>query len=561
MAGKKARCKKCSHSFCLPGGDENAPTASVPGEESTPLSVISDPFAFQAGSAEIGSLPTPVAKAKTQSRSSRKSWSGGSSPTHRRKNGLVVAIALAMLAIAGAACAYVYFNPAKPETPPTKPVAEKPASEPKDKSSRKRDLGKDTPPVDSKDAKDTKPAAPAELANRNNVRNEKAQLSEIKAKRMVTISGAFKLPAPPAKAEKFEKPSIKFEAEHAYAAVQRFFISGGDNPVAVIQWASDGGFQGKGGRDTVDRYNLASGTRIDRTEVDVEPAQARVSDVSPQGEVFACEGPVGTLTIYDLNAKAKTGVAVKPFEDAKPTAALAAIYFLDEKSILVVSKTGLLETWNIREGKRTKNSTLGAGFNDLAAGRTLAMKADRSRLAVVAAGVVHEVPVNTLLAKPVLTLPRGFEKGFALALGDSGDRIVVAYQANQPGLHTMIVSGRANDPKLVQLPIDEAAGIPAQMSFCGPECFVFGFEATAAAVAFETEINKPMAVIFPAAPLARHADGAGKHYVLMSDAADAMKCVVLGVDFPPDDYLPLRNEAVEAKAPVGFLLALEGLGR
>jgi len=186
------------------------------------------------------------------------------------------------------------------------------------------------------------------------------------------------------------------------------------------------------------------------------------------------------------------------------------------------------------------------------------MKPDRSAMLVVAGESVFEVPVKSLTPRAVLGLPHGGGEGLAISI-DSADRLAVAYLAVQPGPHTRVIVARLGDPKpSTDLHIDESVGVIESLDWCGPDAFALSFDKLGVGVVYETEVNKPMATLWPHGGVARHAVAGGKHYVLM---IDDKKCVLLGLDFPPDDYLPLRNEAVQAKAPIGFLLTPEGIGR
>ncbi|CAN5432544.1 hypothetical protein BH11PLA2_BH11PLA2_36650 [soil metagenome] len=580
MAGKKARCKKCQHSFRIPGSEPTTEpnlgpethTASI-GEESTQLSVVEQPaFSFEAPTAEDSPEDPTEPKSRGKYKSStvmpaKRSSSGSRQSGSRHKadssksGAMLLLSGIAAVVVAGGAGAYFLTNSSKPEL--AQSSAAKPPAPEKDKDAAKAPV-KET--VKNKTKDETKADRKLTVEKGPDVKAGTGKAIEpkpgdTKQKKGIAVSGGIKLPAPPAKADKFTKPIAKVSTDHAFTPVKRLFVSGGDNPVAVVVWASDAGFQGKGAKDTVDRYSLASGDRIDRTEVDSD-AGLRASDLSPNGEQFIQEGPAGTLTLYDLNGKQKSGKPFKPFasDDAKaPPQVLTAAYFADEKTVITVAKSGLLEGWNVREGTKTESGSIGA-VADYVAGHSLGIKSDRSMIVAVAGETVFEVSTKSLQSKSVMTLPKGSDKAYAAALSDTGDQVAVAYRATTPGPHTMIAVVRIGDAKVTTFHMDESNGLPEMLDWCGPECFVTAFDKNGTALAFDTEVKRPLATLWPGGP-AKHAVANGKHYTLMADPADAKKCLLLGVDFPPDDYLPLRNEAVEAKAPVGFLLTAEGIGR
>jgi hypothetical protein len=559
MGGKKARCKKCQHSFRLPG--DAAPDASAE-EESQQLSVVDQPaFSFE-GPAD-GAMATPASpsrgKYKSASASTRSSMAGARAKP-KSSGGRVVVFTLVALALAGVAAAVVLLNQEKPQPAAS---AGKPPEKDKDDKLPAKSTDKETTAKANEDGKAANKATPTKTGPEP-AKAGSAPKAAAARKNTTVVTGGLKFPPPPAKPQSTAKPTAKLAIDAALSTVKAFTITGGDQPMAVLVRSTDVGFQGQGGKDTVDRYSLDTGNRLDSTEVDAVPAAAvRVIDISPNGEACVSEGPAGTLTVYDLSRKAKSET-VKPFKpfarDEKTQVPLAAVYFVDDQSVLVIATSGLLERWNIRDGKKLGEGSLGAA-GEFVQGRSFGLKPDRSALAVIVGDTVQIVDVASLSAKPALTLPKGSEKAYAVGFADTGDRLAVAYRAASPGPHTVIAVGRIGDPKVRSYHIDDAAGPALFMAWCGPECFVTAFEKSAVVMAFETEINKPLATLWPQGGVGWHATYHGKHYALMPDTADMARGILIGVDFPPSDFLPLRNEAEEAKAPIPFLLTPDGLGR
>ncbi len=528
-AGRKARCKKCRHGFRLPG---DAVSDDV-GQESTQLSVVDEPaFSFVSSTDE----PT-VSGRRSKSKYKSSIGAGGKGRSSSGNAGpMLTILGVVAVLIAGAVGAYFYMNPAQPPEQAagsSAPVPKEPANETAQESPKKDNM---------------KPAIAAA-----------PKVAEKQPSRRTSVTGGMKLPPPPEKADSFRKPTAKASVDTEYDKIHKLFATGGDSPVAAILWASDPGFQGAGVKDTVDRYSMASGERIDRTIIEVGNAVwPRACDLSPGGDHFITEGPVGTLTLYDLNAKAKLGTPFKPFagNPEVPTPSLAAALFVDEKTVIVAAVDGRIESWNAREGTRIGAGSVGTVT---LTATSCAMKPNRSAMLIVAGATLQEMPAATLTPQPILSLPHGGGDGLAIAM-DRSDRIAVAYRAKQPGTHTRFVVARSGDEKpSADLHLDDSAGIPNALSWCGPEAFTASLDSGTAFV-YETEVNKPLATLSPR-KTAKHALVGDRDYVLMPDTADAKKCVLVGIAFPPDDYLPLRNEAVADRKPIGFLVTAEGYGR
>ena len=117
-------------------------------------------------------------------------------------------------------------------------------------------------------------------------------------------------------------------------------------------------------------------------------AWPRACDLSPNGEHFLNEGPAGTLTLYDLNAKSKIGTPFQPFAEGKTPAAIVAAFLTDEAKTIAIAKDGRVETWNAQEGRKLAAGSLGATVT----ARSLALNGDRTKL--VSAAEVVEAPVQ-----------------------------------------------------------------------------------------------------------------------------------------------------------------------
>jgi hypothetical protein len=595
MAGKKARCKKCRESFRIPGGpprdddDGDSHHLSV----ADPLPALptppANPFAFDeappAGGAVDQPTPVPPAVAKKPKRAPVSASAptpdpdaGGfdfatatpaparaESPTPRsarrpstaRGTGRFVVIGVIGLVCAAGGAAGVYFamQPQTKPGPAAAPVAEKPAAPTgageeqadKAKSGSRRDRG-------------TAKAADA----------KGEQAGALRAKRGVTVTGGFKLPAFPAgKGEIVEKAKYKFPVEADPAKVRRVLVSGTEAAVVAVVWRSFEGFKGAGATDTVDRYSLNSGKLVDRQEIAADGVLwPRACDLSPGGDRLATEFPVGKLTVWDLNGKSKLVDGLDPYKGAPAgqVPGVAAVYFLDDEKLAVVSKLGDVDVWDIKAKSRVVEGTRIDGITPaapLADRRSVAITPDRKTVLAVAGATVFEVPTATCKPRPGLALPKPADAGYALAADASGSRVIVAYRATEPAPHTRLMVGRLGEEKpQMDLTIDEAVGQPVAAGWTGGDVAVVATEGKdAVSLLVDAETNRVVAGLKPTATPAVQQPGSatGLHWYVLPDAANAKQAVLAGVAMPFDSYFTVRD-ANETKA-VGLTLGAEGVGK
>lgn len=614
MAGKKARCKKCQHPFRIPG-QPAGPVDSV--ADSEHLSVVTaSPFAFD-GSAEAqpvsppppakaarttkpvaapaeepdnpfsmpsGAIsdddtpPEPKSKSKYRKGDSKadakvdskieksKSKSKFRQPAATKPSGgggvkkiLTFGVLGLLCAAAGGAGIYFFMMPKEKPAVAVVPATAAPA------------------PVVVEKAKDDKKAAPKKPNVASNEPN-KASVAKPEAAAKAKSRVVFNIPRTldkmpdPSKLKIVEKPKDVIALDHNYGSVRKVIVGGKDGPVAIVIRHTFDGFQGKGGKDTVDRYSLTSGTRVDRTEIESDGLTwPRATDISPNGERLAIDSPANKITIYQLSDKGKKILdGFDPYPDAKgKSPGIAAIYFLDDNAIAVVSKEGTVDAFDITTKAKTVTGKPlpTVPTVPLAENRSVAISADRKLIAVYAGGVVYEIPTATCEPKVGTTLGNAPMEGLALAIDDSGTRFAVAYQAGQAQgadavPYTRIAHARFGDPEpKIDLPVNEEFGVPASCAWVSPEAFVmvstnqigFLFDADQGGNQIVAGLRPPVAGVF-----CLYAQD--RYWCLLSDATDvAKKAILVSTPFPPQEYLPLVSAGKEK--PVALQVSAKGIAK
>lgn len=570
MGGKKARCKRCQHSFRIPGGKADAGADSTGDPEN--LSVVSEspftfeptappppakpiakkpaaqanvtpeenPFAAVTAAASIQPddatpLPKSLAKSKGKTDESKQnprssSYRNKAAPPATKSRTPVLLLAALLCAGGGAGGFYAFTEYQKSKAP--QPAAQAPIVEPvanpePNKASEKaKDVKSDTTPA---------PGAPvAKAAVRPNRAGPK-------------VSGGMKLPAFAEKPKPHEKAVASIALDHDVKAVKQVIVGGAEGPVVLVVRRTFDGLGGKGIKDTVDRYALNTLRRIDQTEVPADAVRAypRIGDVSPGGDRYAYEHPVGKLSVTQLGTKTilVDGLDLGEKTDGKDAAkhpGIAAITFLTDEKIAIVTKAGVVESWDLTAKKKVGASEPIPGATNLVEKRSLAFHRDRipekSLFFAFAGGAIYSVAPG---GKPqtALAIPHGATECLALAVDGGANRLAVAYRATEPGEHVRFIHARIGDPKPgADEALDAEVGVPVLAEWTRPETFGVITD-KGLGLAYDADTNQLIAGFRTPAPTIVVADGS-KHWCLLPDTADAKKSVLVNVTVPPEDYSP-----------------------
>ncbi|QEL13773.1 zinc ribbon domain-containing protein [Limnoglobus roseus] len=555
-AGKKARCKKCQHAFRLPGSKPNAddsdgdpehlsavadapfafggdvavaappPPAKPAAKKSAPLPEGSNPFAVPNGLSPAKAEPKKAdSKSKYRTKAAEPAAKGSSyrdrkpTPDGRGKSRRLMLVLAGLLCAGGGAAAVYAFGEFQKSKDQPKPAAQaQTPAPPNDPPAPEKPA--DTPAA-GKAAKDAPPRA-----------------------RKTT--GGLTLPPPNPTPVLFEKATTVLALDHAPAAVKQMLVGGTDGPVMLVMRRTFDGIGGKGMRDTIDRYALNSQRRIDQTEVPVDTATAypRVCAVSPGGDRFAIEHPAGKLTVAQLGTTTNVVEGLAPGDAKEPdaaTAGIAGVRFLTDEKVAVLTKTGVVEVWDLAAKKRVSVSEPLPGGTPLVEGRTFVFHDDRdpkkASVFAYAGGGIHQVVVGGK-PRPVFTLPRQSKACLALAVEDGGTRLAIAYTAAEPIEHVWLVCGRVNDKKPSgDHALDAEVGSPVAAGWTRSETFSILTD-KGQGFAYAADTNDVIAVFRPEKPGPLLAPDDTRQWCLLSDPADAKKAVLVNVTVPPESYSP-----------------------
>jgi hypothetical protein len=597
-AGKKAKCKKCGTSFRVPGG--SVPMATPAGDlesvgglsvaDSTSLKTIDpasiptgDPFAFDAGAAPAGDdADTPVvpkaARASSGSKSKHKyrTAAGGDKPAGGGGGGTKKFILLGGLAVAcavgGGAAVFFAVGGSKPASSSEKAAVDKPAEKPPEPVKPKAGKGKDAEADKLKGGNEAAAAnrdtvnIPAVVAAKTAPPGAMRKTGNAKANdRSVTVTGGLEFPAAaPAKFALVQKPKFKVPVEADITKVRRLLASGGEANIVGIVTTGFAGFQGKGAKDILERYSLASGKLIDKFEFEADGVKwPRAADLSLDGDKLASEGPAKKVTVWDIGGKTKLLDGLDPYADAKgDKPGIAGLFFPDDGHVAVVATNGSVDVFDLKSKERLAQGEAVVKSEPIDA-RSVGITPDRKAILVVAEGTVYEVPLATCKPKAGMTLPRGAAGSYAIAADPSGSRVAVAYIGKEPAPHTLVAVGRLNDPKPPTLFfMATGCGTPTHLGFPAQETLVVAFANPDNAAVFDLEANKLIGVVMPTAKVAAQLPGQsnGVHTALTtSDVKDPKKTALVVVPFPHDAYLELRDAA--DKAAVALVLTPDGLSK
>lgn len=595
MVGKKARCKKCQHSFRIPGG----PAVDTVGD-SEHLSVVDTPFDFAAASAAapalpIHSVPSIVAETRSddepmpavedtnpfamaspmvslpkskstakapaaegskskyrtgttekpgsakveKSKSSYRAKAAEGAPVAKSKGKLVgIMVGVVLLAAGAGGAVFVMNSLNKPETPAVASVPAEPAVPEAKNAAEKPAVAKSKKPAEEKavESADAAGGEPAQGAQNAGATSARAQVR-------VKTTGGLALPPVPMSFAPFENAKDTITIETPIDKMSKVIFGGKETPMVLVAWKSFSGFQGQGAEDTVDRYVLSSGRRVDQTKIGADVKWPKAGDLSPSGDRLIVEAPPGKLTVYRLGTVEKPLDAFAPFSDQPKPPGIAAAYFLDDETIAVVSTLGTVDVWVIAaKSKKVAGKPVPgvSPMSPLKAERTVTIAPDRKTIAIYAAGTVYEVPLSTCVPKPGLTLGYNPGAGLALAIDGSGTRIAVAYQPKE-GNYTRIANARFGDPKAAgDFYLSEDCGLATRAEWLGSD--LFAYQTDKAAFAYDAEENKSasIACVRPSAK-GEQFFSSDRHWFLSANPKDAKTALLVGTPFPPDSYLPFRN--------------------
>lgn len=578
MAGKKARCKKCQYSFRIPG----EPASAVdPVEDSQHLSVIDSPFSFDAPApakepakkeaatatkdavkkpapapadnpfaipAAVGpsdDTPIPAVEPRSKSKYQKKpepaakqSSYRGPKPTGGGKGRTVLFLVAALLCAGGGAggfYAYTEYQKSKDAKPAATPaVAQAPTPEPAATEKPKEETAK----KGEDRARKSNRAEPVAAAGAPADKRDAAPQAKRGGPK---VTGGMKLPAPAAKPMPYEKATATIPLDHDAKAVKQLVLGGSEGPVIVVVRRTSDGLGGVGRKDTLDRFALNTLRKIDSTVIPADAVKSypRIGDISPGGDRYAYEHPAGKLSISQLGTETKLldGLDLAADEPEKHPG-IAAVYFLTDDKVAVVTTAGVVETWDVTAKKKTASSEALPVAMNLADKRSLAFHRHhdpaKSTLFAFAGGAIYSVTPG---GKPKLAfaLPKSPSEGLALAVDTSGNRLAVAFRATEPGPHVRFVHARVGDPKpAAEQPLEAEIGTPVLAEWNRPETFTILTD-KAVGFAFDAEANVLIAGIRAPAPALIVADGP-KHWVLLPAPADAKKAVLVNVTVPPEGY-------------------------
>jgi hypothetical protein len=595
MEGKKARCKRCGHSFRIPGGGSSGSNDSV--GDASDLSVVGEsPFAFQTTTvpkadardskteskttskdANPFTIPSseslegmssePKSKVKYRTKPEQTESAAKASGGYRSKatkpagNGKWLTYLLAgfLCAGGGAGGFYAYMEYQKSKSEPS-------ASAAKTLVTELETVPTTANPVDDKARKSRNHEISTQAAGVGRVEPDRKPPAPKKSGPKVL--GGLKLPPFADLPKLHEKASTVISLDHDSKSVKQVQVGGMEGPVVLVTRRTFDGLGGKGTRDTIDRYALNTLRRIDQTEIPADAARTypRISDIGPGGDRYAFEHPEGKLTVVQLGTKTILVDALNltiPTEDSGKSAhpGIAALYFLTDEKLAIVTKAGVVESWDLTAKKRIGASEPFPGVSSLVGRKYLAFHRDRDpekcQIIAFSGGAIHSV---TSGGKPqlALTLPHGAKECLALAVDGSGNRLAIAYRATEPGEHIRFLHSRLGDPKPgTDQSLDAEIGVPTLVEWTRPEAFSILTD-KGLGLAWDADTNQLIAGFRTLAPTMVVADGE-KHWVLLPDPKDVKKAVLVNVTIPPEDYSPSLTG--DKWKPLALTITADGIAK
>jgi hypothetical protein len=579
MGGKKVRCKKCQTSFRLPGP---VPADSV--NESVGLSVVdehltaappasADPFAFDTGpaaalppapaAADIDrfAIPTPTDatpapdKSKSKYRGKEpprpkpgKPGEPADKPAKRSKLPVILGGLFGVGCAAGGAAAVFFLLPGQS---PTQTVAQATPTKPAPAAAA---------PTPTAGKADKQAPAGEQLKAKEKTESPRSP----RRSPTVMIADGLALPAAPAQpGEVVQTPETTTPVAVEPAKVRRVLLSKAEARLAAVVYPSVPPFQGKGAKDAVEQYGLGGGARVGRIEIDADGLTPnRPADLSPEGHLYASEGPPGKVSVWDIGQNQKLLDGVDPPEGG----GVVGVFFVEEEKLAVVSKAGAVDVWVVRnKAKEVTGKPLAAmtPADVLADRRNVVLAPDRRAVLVVAGGAVHRVKTTGAGdAETVFTLPGKGGVGYAVGADPLGERVVVLYQATEPAPHTMLVMAKlGTDKPTIAQPLAADAGTAGRADWIDDQNALVVTDKDGVGLLVNAELNRVVAAVRPAAKpgLLLPQSSAGRLGCLLPDAKDAKKSVLVSIPFPPDGYQSIRDAGKDK--PIPLTVAADGLRR
>ena len=357
-----------------------------------------------------------------------------------------------------------------------------------------------------------------------------------------------------------QEAGIKITTENEFAATRRVFPPQKADIDTGVVWESKAGFQGQGGKLTLDLYSPI-GKRVSRIDLDGDSANP-LCDLSTVGDVFAYAN-AGLVTVLTTRDKKKLLDGFDPYAD-KPDhkkAGLGAVFLTEPPNkVVTVSTAGAVHVWDIATKKMSGEFVPSKGLpNRVFSGKSAAVAAGRQAVAVVAGGTLYQVTVRPSLVAESLADVGEVGRAFGLAM--SGDRAVYAFEtaAEVKSEKAVMVVGREGIHGFYRWPGDKA-GEPTGAGWAGDK-LVTVTTARGEAVWFEVEgkdVFRPMALVKVPGDKGLHVGGEN-HWSIVPSAADPKKSVLFELVMPPQG---LVDDVLSTKRPVLTLrLDEKGLSR
>jgi len=590
--GKRVKCRKCEHRFRIPGDIPGEIIAEPVGESqmlsivepaspppvTPPIAPSGDPFSFDEPGGPVVSVggrgrkpaarkpdrrddelkPEPLSQGK---RDDKPAKSGGTKKILLIVGGILVFLFL--LCVGGVAAVYFFILAPAIETVRTLPTAKptiiavpteaEPGPANKVPDARPKG-GKGGRPVEKAAAEPDKADAPAG--------NDATAAKPKAAPAAKPGSGALVAP---------RKQSVIIDVP--LEALIDVTFGGGESPTIAVLWESDKGFQGAGGKESVDLVTVLSGFRSARFEfpaVGNSPRGTRRGfTLCPSGKFVALERPMNKLTLIQPDAKKLIVDAKDPFEgEAWANGRIRLLAFPGTDShVVALENSGLGNAWATADGKPVKSTVERMPF-EFPAGKPLSLFPHNANSATAAMYFDGKLSTVSLDPKAVGTIkssvaaPPSWAAGKAYALVADGKAktfaafvgtgIATFVNAKKPGGAShprpdgeFITANFFNGDRLLATLTDNPPAISVKDLERGQDLY------SASLPDGGSSPYGPRIFLDPAQNLIWYA---------VKDA-DATKTRLIAVRPDPDDAQTLLDESKAAGRPMSLACTVDGLKR
>jgi predicted Zn finger-like uncharacterized protein len=320
----------------------------------------------------------------------------------------------------------------------------------------------------------------------------------------------------------------------------------------VVVWQSQPGVGGRGERLTVDTYSGTIGVRTGRFEY-AGDGQDTKCDVSADGKLFAAVCSDGKLTVWNLIESTTVLEGFDPYADRPEhkKAGLAAVFFAAKPNHLVtVSTAGAVHLHDLTTRQRLSEflpprATAGR----VRLGTSVAVTENRTSVAVIVAGVVHQITTtNPLTSVRQVDLGGDVSRSLGVAVLGTPGRIAFAFETGgTPKQQALMVSLPNEKPTFFLWPA--AAGEPTGVAWSGAN---FAIVATTRGAVWIEAADKqftPLALAEVAGGRGLHAATESAHWYLVPQPKDANRSLLVELMLPPEGLLEFRA-AAEARQPL-----------